>query len=92
MTPEEALDSDLGGLVRRALALPAYRMAALTADLEERRRRELAWDVFARAMFRATRDAHRTRKLVAHSGELGYQALRTALAAAGAISGEGERR
>jgi hypothetical protein len=94
MTPNERfdqVDQDLSQLVQRALALPAPRVSALMADLVDRRQREQAWQAFTLAMTHAAQRAHRTQTLLAHSRERHHHALRSALTAGGALSGEGQQ-
>ena len=94
MTQSEGLnrvDQDLSQLVQRALALPSSRVSALMADLKARRQREQAWQAFTMAMTQAAQQAHRTQTLLEHSRERQHHALRSALTAGSALSGEGQQ-
>ena len=88
MTPDERLDEDLSQLLQQALTLPRPRVSALRTDLMERRQREQAWQAFTLAMARASQQAHRTQRLLAHSREQQHHALHSALTASSALSGE----
>jgi hypothetical protein len=87
----DPVDQDLSRLVQQALALPQPRLSALRADMAERRQREQAWQAFTLAMTQSAQQAHRTQTLLAYSREQQHHALRSALTAGSALTGEGKQ-